>query len=78
MYTGDLDIDPEQMLKKVEKTFNMKIEPTIEFVYLHRRKCVEAQMYPNFTLLGQSLGSMYMAFEALEVLQPGIDFFLSS
>lgn len=29
-------------------------------------------MYPYFTLLGQSLGSMYLAYEALQQLNPGI------
>ena len=32
----------------------------IEFVYLHRRKWVEAEMWPMFTLLGQSLGSVFL------------------
>lgn len=28
-------------------------------------------MYPYFTLLGQSLGSIYLGFEALAQLNPG-------
>jgi hypothetical protein len=35
-------------------------ENGVKFVYLYQRKWVEAQMYPRFTLLGQSLGSMYL------------------
>jgi len=39
----------------------MKIEEqNLEFVYLHRRKWVEAEMYPYLTLLGQSLGSVWL------------------
>ncbi|XP_033222084.1 GDP-Man:Man(3)GlcNAc(2)-PP-Dol alpha-1,2-mannosyltransferase isoform X2 [Belonocnema kinseyi] len=72
IYTGDLDVDPEQILKKVDKSFNMKLEPGIEFVYLHKRKWVEAETYPYFTLLGQSLGSMWLGWEALSALQPDI------
>ncbi|XP_015601200.1 GDP-Man:Man(3)GlcNAc(2)-PP-Dol alpha-1,2-mannosyltransferase isoform X2 [Cephus cinctus] len=72
VYTGDLEADPEQILKRAEKAFNIKLKPNIQFVYLHRRKWVEADMYPYFTLLGQSLGSVWLGFEALDSLQPDI------
>jgi len=71
IYTGDLDADPEKILSQTEKTFNMKLQPNIEFVYLHGRKWVEASTYPYFTLLGQSLGSVYLGIEALNNLTPG-------
>ncbi len=32
----------------------------LEFVYLHKREYVEAKMYPYFTMLGQSLGSLIL------------------
>ncbi|KZC08728.1 GDP-Man:Man(3)GlcNAc(2)-PP-Dol alpha-1,2-mannosyltransferase [Dufourea novaeangliae] len=72
IYTGDLDADPEQILNKVEKVFNLKIQHKLEFVYLHKRKWVEASMYPYFTLLGQSLGSVYLGIEALNSFVPDI------
>lgn len=72
IYTGDLDVDPEQIIRKVEKSFEIKLEPGIEFIYLHRRRWVEAETYPYFTLLGQSLGSMWLGLEALNALQPDI------
>ncbi|XP_012056962.1 PREDICTED: GDP-Man:Man(3)GlcNAc(2)-PP-Dol alpha-1,2-mannosyltransferase [Atta cephalotes] len=72
IYTGDLDADPEKILSQTEKTFNMKLQPNIEFVYLHGRKWVEASTYPYFTLLGQSLGSVYLGIEALNNLTPDI------
>lgn len=71
IYTGDLDADPEKILSRTEKTFNLKLRPNIEFVYLHGRKWVEASTYPYFTLLGQSLGSVYLGIEALNNLTPG-------
>lgn len=71
VYTGDLDADPEQILNKTEKVFNFKTQHRIEFVYLHRRKWVEATMYPYFTLLGQSLGSVWLGIEALNNFVPG-------
>lgn len=72
IYTGDLDADPETMLNKVERVFNVKLHPNIEFVYLHNRKWVEASKYPYFTLLGQSLGSVWLGMEALRLLVPDI------
>ena len=35
-------------------------EGDVEFVYLHRRRFVEARLYPAFTLLGQSMGSVWL------------------
>ncbi|XP_011701399.1 PREDICTED: GDP-Man:Man(3)GlcNAc(2)-PP-Dol alpha-1,2-mannosyltransferase isoform X1 [Wasmannia auropunctata] len=72
IYTGDLDADPEKILNRTEKTFNLKLRPNIEFVYLHGRKWVEASTYPYFTLLGQSLGSVFLGIEALNNLTPDI------
>ncbi|XP_018401714.1 PREDICTED: GDP-Man:Man(3)GlcNAc(2)-PP-Dol alpha-1,2-mannosyltransferase isoform X2 [Cyphomyrmex costatus] len=72
IYTGDLDADPEKILSKTEKTFNVKLQSNIEFVYLHGRKWVDASTYPYFTLLGQSLGSIYLGIEALNNLTPDI------
>ncbi|XP_031826927.1 ALG11 alpha-1,2-mannosyltransferase [Nomia melanderi] len=72
IYTGDLDADPEQIINKTEKIFNFKIERKIQFIYLHKRKWVEALMYPYFTLLGQSLGSVWLGIEALNNFVPDI------
>jgi alpha-1,2-mannosyltransferase len=41
--------------------FDMSISSKrLTFVYLHQRKYVEAAMYPYFTMLGQSLGSLIL------------------
>lgn len=42
----------------------------LQVVRLQRRKWVEASTYPRFTLIGQSLGSMVLAWEALSELIP--------
>ncbi|XP_058463028.1 GDP-Man:Man(3)GlcNAc(2)-PP-Dol alpha-1,2-mannosyltransferase isoform X1 [Malaya genurostris] len=73
IYTGDLEVTGEEILNKAERTFNLRLDRgTINFVYLKKRKWVEAKRYPYFTLLGQSLGSMIMALEALLSLQPDV------
>ena len=52
---------PDQIIARAQSRFNMKIdEENLEFVYLHRRRWVEAEMFPHFTLLGQSLGSIWL------------------
>lgn len=66
-----MDAHPEQILNRSQKSFNIKIQSNIEFIYLHKRKWVEAYMYPYFTLLGQSLGSIWLGIEALNNLVPG-------
>lgn len=43
----------------------------VKFVYLTKRRWVEADMYPLFTLLGQVLGSMWLGLEALSMINPG-------
>jgi hypothetical protein len=37
----------------------------IQVVHLSKRKWIEASMYPHFTMIGQSLGAVYLAWEAL-------------
>lgn len=73
VYTGDNDATPEQILKKSRNTFNITVDPKrLEFIFLNKRKWVEAEKYPYFTLLGQSLGSIFLGLEALLKFQPGI------
>lgn len=73
LYTGDINATPAQILMKAKNTFNIVIDPQkIEFVYLGYRNWVEAQKYPYFTLLGQSLGSMLLGLEALLKYPPDI------
>lgn len=50
----------------------MRVDKSVKFIYLTRRKWVEGSQYPYFTLLGQALGSLYLGFEALNQLVPDI------
>jgi alpha-1,2-mannosyltransferase len=51
----------------VQDRFHVKFDPKIpiKFVYLSNRWIVEAKYYPRFTMIGQSLGSVLLSFEAL-------------
>lgn len=72
IYTVNVEATPQEILTKVDKALNVKIENSVQFIYLNRKKWIEAQTYPYFTLLGQSLGSVYLGLEALRQLNPGI------
>ncbi|EEA27813.1 asparagine-linked glycosylation protein [Talaromyces marneffei ATCC 18224] len=73
IYTGDYDVTKAAMLEKVETRFNIKLHaPTVVLLYLSTRKYVQSSMYPHFTLLGQSLGSLIVAFDAFNLLVPDI------
>lgn len=51
----------------------MDLDPsTIHFVFLKHRHVVEDSYWPRFTLLGQSIGSMYLAWEAMTELMPDL------
>lgn len=73
MYTGDTDATPKQIISKCRNNFNIHIDSErLEFVFLNQRKWVEAEKYPILTMLGQSIGSIVLGFEALLKFQPDI------
>ena len=73
VYTGDTEAAPDMILAKARDRFNMNIsDRNLSFVYLHKRRFVEAQYYPHFTMLGQSLGSLVLGVEALLSFVPSI------
>ncbi|KAF0534772.1 glycosyltransferase family 4 protein [Gigaspora margarita] len=75
VYTGDTDVSKEEILEKVKTRFSIELNPdSIAFVFLNNRNWVEDSRYPRFTLLGQSLGSIVLGFEALKKLTPDIYF----
>lgn len=71
IYTGDIEYSPSEILLRVRQRFNIILSTGVEFVYLTRRKWIEASKYPYFTLLGQSIGSIWLGMEALSAYQPG-------
>ncbi|EEP77092.1 alpha-1,2-mannosyltransferase alg-11 [Uncinocarpus reesii 1704] len=73
IYTGDQDVDKTAMLKNIERRFNIQLyPPTVIFCYLSTRRYVLSTTYPHFTLLGQSLGSLILAYDAFTLLVPDI------
>ncbi|KAJ6044564.1 uncharacterized protein N7446_002757 [Penicillium canescens] len=73
IYTGDHEVNKATMLEKVENRFNIQLHaPTVVLLYLTTRKYVVSSSYPYMTLLGQSLGSLIVAYDAFTLLVPDI------
>ncbi|CAG7815708.1 unnamed protein product [Allacma fusca] len=72
VYTGDVSVAPDDIVANAKKRFDIEFPEKIEFIYLHRRKWVEAKKYSYFTLLGQSIGSVYLSLEALCKFVPDV------
>ncbi|CAI9722378.1 Hypothetical predicted protein [Octopus vulgaris] len=72
IYTGDLNVNGQDILHRAEQRFNIVLPHPVDFIFLKKRKFVEAKMYPHFTLLCQSLGSLIIGFEALFSFVPDL------
>ena len=73
IYTGDHEVNKATMLERVENRFNIKLHaPTVVLLYLTTRKYVLSSSYPYMTLLGQSLGSLVVAYDAFTLLVPDV------
>lgn len=73
IYTGDHEVNKATMLERVETRFNIHLHaPTVVLLYLTTRKYVVASSYPHMTLLGQSLGSLVVAYDAFTLLVPDV------
>eukprot|EP00742_Colponemidia_sp_Colp-10_P003879 GILJ01004131.1.p1 GENE.GILJ01004131.1~~GILJ01004131.1.p1 ORF type:complete len:468 (+),score=60.41 GILJ01004131.1:111-1406(+) len=70
IYTGDME-PAEDIIKNAKELFGIAVHAdTIDFIRLSKRHFVEADRYPRFTMLGQSLGSMVLCAEALDQFVP--------
>jgi alpha-1,2-mannosyltransferase len=73
VYTGDHDASKEQIIANVRNRFNIHLNPArVCFLYLSTREYVLPSTWPRFTLLGQSLGSILLAWDAFTLLAPDI------
>ncbi|KAJ8012973.1 hypothetical protein DPEC_G00048440 [Dallia pectoralis] len=72
VYTGDQGVTAEQILEGARQRFNIRLPRLVTFIFLKNRLLVEASSYPHFTLLGQSIGSMFLGWEALTSFVPDL------
>lgn len=79
IFTGDSASDAD-IIANVGDRFGIRLRQaaggdapsSLLFVRLKRRKWLEDKSYPRFTLLLQSLGSVFVALEALSLLVPDV------
>lgn len=72
IYTGDQGVTGEQIVDGARRRFNIHLPRPVRFIYLKHRLLVEASLYPHFTLLGQSIGSLLLGWEALTAFTPDL------
>ncbi|KAL4609073.1 GDP-Man:Man(3)GlcNAc(2)-PP-Dol alpha-1,2-mannosyltransferase [Arapaima gigas] len=72
VYTGDQGVTGEQIIDRARQRFNIRLPRPVRFVFLKHRFLVEASLYPHFTLLGQSVGSIFLGWEALCEFVPDV------
>ncbi|KAF9478207.1 mannosyltransferase [Pholiota conissans] len=73
VYSGDTEASKESIISKVKARFAITLDPVLlHFVFLQSRWLVEDSTWPRFTLLGQSIGSMYLAWESMTKLIPDL------
>ncbi|KAJ6141466.1 Alpha-1-2-mannosyltransferase (Alg11) [Penicillium chermesinum] len=73
IYTGDHEVNKSTMLERVENRFNIHLHPpTVVLLYLTTRRYLLSSSYPYMTLLGQSLGSLVVAYDAFTLLVPDV------
>ncbi|KAF8574226.1 glycosyltransferase family 4 protein [Ramaria rubella] len=73
VYSGDQGVTKQDIIDKVKARFDITLNPkSLHFIFLTSRKLVEDATWPRFTLLGQSLGSLYLAWEAMSILVPDL------
>jgi alpha-1,2-mannosyltransferase len=71
VYTGDVASDTEIRSQALAR-FGVVVPQQIEFVRLSCRRWIEPRCYPVATLLGQSLGSLLIAMEAVWRCHPKV------
>ncbi|KAK4564659.1 hypothetical protein RGQ29_006655 [Quercus rubra] len=70
IYTGDHDASPHSLMARALDRFGVKLIHPPKVVHLYKRKWFEETTYPHFTMIGQSLGSVYLSWEALYKFTP--------
>uniref|UniRef100_A0A4W5KEZ6 ALG11 alpha-1,2-mannosyltransferase n=1 Tax=Hucho hucho TaxID=62062 RepID=A0A4W5KEZ6_9TELE len=72
VYTGDQGVTDQQILDAARWRFNILLPRPVQFVFLKHRLLVEASLFPHFTLIGQSAGSIFLGWEALTEFVPDV------
>ncbi|KAM3576192.1 hypothetical protein VYU27_001900 [Nannochloropsis oceanica] len=77
IYTGDHGVAPDEILRRAEAHFAVNLTNLpmpLSFVFVRGRQWLEAPRYPVLTMVGQSLGSILLAFVCLGDFLPDVFF----
>ncbi|KAH7885011.1 mannosyltransferase [Phlebopus sp. FC_14] len=73
VYSGDTDASKQEIIERVKARFSIDLNPSaLHFIFLTSRELVEDSRWPRFTILGQSLGSIYLVWEAMSKFIPDL------
>ncbi|KXS19347.1 glycosyltransferase family 4 protein [Gonapodya prolifera JEL478] len=73
IYTRDVGLSADEILERVKVQFDITLsKEDVDFVWLKQWRWILAERYPTITLMGQSLGSLVPAYEALWKLRPDV------
>ncbi|KAG0302236.1 asparagine-linked glycosylation protein [Dissophora globulifera] len=73
VYTGDKDVTKDDILERVRHRFNIELDPSlVGFEFLKKRYWIEDDQWPRFTLIGQSIGSIVLGWEAMQCVVPDV------
>ncbi|XVF84052.1 hypothetical protein PTKIN_Ptkin16aG0543600 [Pterospermum kingtungense] len=70
IFTGDHDASSQSLMSRATDRFGVHLLSPPKVVHLNKRKWIEETTYPHFTMIGQSLGSVYLSWEALTKFTP--------
>ncbi|CAA7028910.1 unnamed protein product [Microthlaspi erraticum] len=70
VFTGDHDSSSDSLARRAVDRFGVHLLFPPKVIHLNKRKWIEERTYPHFTMIGQSLGSVYLAWEALRKFTP--------
>ncbi|CAA0834416.1 GDP-Man\\x3aMan(3)GlcNAc(2)-PP-Dol alpha-1-2-mannosyltransferase [Striga hermonthica] len=65
IYTGDHDASPKSLAARAVERFGVELLNPVKVIHLYKRRWVDEATYPRFTMIGQSLGSVYLSWGAL-------------
>jgi alpha-1,2-mannosyltransferase len=73
VYSGDSGVTKEDIVSKVKSRFDIELDSDrLSFIFLHHRIWIEDSTWRRFTLLGQSIGSIWLGLEAASRLLPDL------
>jgi alpha-1,2-mannosyltransferase len=74
IYTGlEPSVTTGDIFERVERRFGLTVDrERVVFIFVSQRRLVDPASWPRFTILGQAIGSLVVAYEAITHLVPDV------